>query len=114
MAAAPGREAVCRFFSTAFGIKRSHFYTSDVAECMVVQSNLNWQFEGGVFYMTAPAFDGSCPIGTSPVYRVYNNGQSSAPNHRYTTDLVERAKMLLHGWIPEGYGAIGVIMCAPQ
>lgn len=32
---------------------------------------------------------------------------------RYTTDLAVRNAMLVLGWIPEGYGPIGVIMCAP-
>ena len=49
-----------------------------------------------------------------PVYRMYNNGQGGAPNHRYTTDLAVRAQMLVQGWIAEGYGKIGVIMCSPM
>jgi hypothetical protein len=112
-AAGAGRERVCRFFSTAFGIKSSHFYTSDAAECTLVESDANWQFEGGAFYASSPAPDGTCPAGTNPVYRVYNNGQGGAPNHRYTTELVERARMLPLGWVAEGYGTLGVIMCAP-
>ena len=52
--------------------------------------------------------------GTNSIYRLYNNGQGGAPNHRYTSDLSVRAVMLANGWIPEGYGAVGVIMCAPQ
>jgi hypothetical protein len=113
-AAAAGRETVCRFFSTAFGIKSSHFYTSDAGECAVVRSNASWQFEGGVLYATSPALNGACPTGMNPVYRVYNNGQGGAPNHRYTTDPEERARMLLLGWIAEGWGTMGVIMCAPN
>jgi hypothetical protein len=45
---------------------------------------------------------------------MYNNGQGGAPNHRYTTEPSVRALMLAQGWIAEGYGAVGVIMCAPQ
>jgi len=71
-------------------------------------------FEAEVFFIAIPALDGTCPAGTDPVYRVYNNGQGAAPNHRYTTDLAVRNTMLAFGWIPEGYGPIGVIMCAPQ
>jgi hypothetical protein len=48
-----------------------------------------------------------------PVYRLYNNGQDGAPNHRYTTSLATRANMLNSGWISEGYGNFGVIMCSP-
>jgi len=105
--------AVCRFFSTAFAPKSSHFYTPLPAECTVVKSNPSWMFEAEVFFVAVPALDGACPTGTSPVYRIYNNGQGAAPNHRYTTDLAVRTAMLALGWIPEGYGPIGVIMCAP-
>jgi len=47
----------------------------------------------------------------APVYRLYNNGHGGAPNHRYTTNTAVRAQMLAQGWIPEGYGALGVMMC---
>jgi hypothetical protein len=111
--AGAGLNAVCRFFSTAFAPKSSHFYTPLPAECTVVKSNPSWMFEAEVFFIAIPALDGACPTGTSPVYRIYNNGQGAAPNHRYTTDLAVRTAMLALGWIPEGYGPIGVIMCAP-
>jgi hypothetical protein len=112
--ASAGLKTACRFFSTSFGIKSSHFYTPDAPECSTVMSNPSWQFEGDVFHTMPPAQDGSCPAGMSPVYRMYNNGQGGAPNHRYTTDTAVRTIMLAQGWIAEGYGAIGVIMCAPQ
>ena len=105
--------AVCRFFSTSFAPKSSHFYTPDAPECLIVKANPNWLFEAVVFYMTKADTAGNCPAGTQPVYRLYNNGQGFAPNHRYTTSLVVRAQMIGQGWIPEGYGPIGVIMCAP-
>ena len=111
--AAAGLNAVCRFFSTAFAPKSSHFYTPDAGECTTVKANPDWQFEAEVFFIPKPALDGACPANTIPVYRVYNNGQGGAPSHRYTIDLAVRDTMLAQGWIPEGYGAIGVIMCAP-
>lgn len=112
--AVAGLNAVCRFFSTAFDPKSSHFYTPNAPECTVVKANRDWQFEAEVFWVTYPAADGSCPAGLLPVYRVYNNGQGAAPNHRYTTDLQVRSEMLAKGWIPEGAGNVGVIMCVPQ
>ncbi len=112
--AVAGLNAVCRFFSTAFNPKSSHFYTPNAGECTVVKANHDWQFEAEVFWVTYPAVDGSCPAGLVPVYRVYNNGQGAAPNHRYTTDLQVRSDMLAKGWIPEGAGNVGVIMCVPQ
>lgn len=111
-ASSAGLKPVCRFFSTAFNPKSSHFYTPDATECTVVKSNMSWQFEAEVFYTQTPATDGACPANTTPLYRLYNNGLSGAPNHRYTTDLAVRSDMIGKGWIAEGYG-IGVVMCAP-
>src|SRR6185436_6512789 len=109
-----GSADVCRFFSTAFNPKSSHFYTSDPNECSVVKVNHDWQLESGrVFGVLAPGPQGDCPSGSDPVYRMYNNGQGAAPNHRYTTSLATRTTMLGRGWIPEGYGPLGVIFCAP-
>ncbi|MEP7328330.1 MAG: choice-of-anchor D domain-containing protein, partial [Betaproteobacteria bacterium] len=104
---------VCRFFTTAFAPKSSHFYTPFAPECSVVKSNSVWSFEGLVFYTMQASVTGVCPANTVPVYRMYNNGQSGAPNHRYTTEMNVRAQMLAQGWIPEGAGTIGVIMCSP-
>ena len=104
---------VCRFFSTAFAPKSSHFYTALASECTAVKANPDWQFEDEVFSVASPAPDGSCANGTLPVYRVYNNGQGAAPNHRFTTDPAVRSEMIAKGWIPEGLG-IGVTMCAPS
>ena len=69
---------------------------------------------GEVFSIRCRRSTVSCAAGTNPVYRVYNNGQGGAPNHRYTTELAVRNAMIALGWIAEGYGSIGVIMCAPQ
>ena len=107
-----GSSGVCRFFSTSFGLKSSHFYTPSASECATVKQNPNWQFEGVVFTTPTPAANGNCPSGTLPIYRLYNNGQGAAPNHRFTTSLGTRATMLAKGWIPEGNG-VGVSMCSP-
>ena len=110
---AAGSASVCRFFSTSFGERSSHFYTPFAGECAIVKANRDWQFEGEVFGIPIPDAAGACPAGTVPVYRLYNDGQGASPNHRYTTDLAVRAQMIGRGWIPEGYGPLGVIMCAP-
>ena len=111
--AQPGTSDVCRFFSTAFGAKSSHFYTPDAAECAKVKQNPDWLFEAAVFAARTPDGSGLCPAGFAHVYRLYNNGQGGAPNHRYTTNVSTRGQMITQGWIPEGYGAPGVVMCAP-
>ena len=111
--ATPTSVPVCRFFSTAFAPKSSHFYTPFASECATVKGNPDWTFEGEVFQVAVPSGSGACGDGTTPVYRLYNNGQGGAPNHRYTTDVAVRSQMLAQGWIPEGFGPLGVIMCAP-
>ncbi len=112
-AAADGRVAVCRFFSTAFGDKSSHFYAPRGLGCEPVLENASWVFEGDVFYTYLPDGAGTCPDANLPVYRLYNNGQGGAPNHRFTTSEAVRNQMIADGWVPEGTG-IGVGMCSPQ
>ena len=102
-----------RFFSTIFDPKSSHFYTANVAEYNALVNGVGWQLEGPVFSTPLPASDGTCPAGSIPIYRMYNNGMGGAPNHRFTTDISVRATMLAAGWIPEGQG-IGVGFCSPQ
>jgi len=111
--AAAGAETVSRFFSTAFDPKSSHFYAPAGAEYTSLLSNPNWQLEGPVFAVPLPAGDGSCPSGSIPIYRMYNNSMGGAPNHRFTTDAAVRTQMVGAGWTPEGAG-IGVAFCSPQ
>jgi hypothetical protein len=108
-----GTSPVCRFFSTAFAPKSSHFYTPDVNECAIVKLNASWSFEGQVFSLALPSATGTCPAGTVPLYRMYNNGKGGAPNHRYTQSAAVRSQMQAQGWISEGYGSLGVIGCNP-
>jgi probable HAF family extracellular repeat protein len=108
-----GTNPVCRFFSTAFDPKSSHFYTPFQEECVLVQRSATWQYEGRVFNIAVPDIAGNCPSGTIPVYRLYNQGMGAAPNHRYTTDFATRATMIARGWVPEGYGPVAVEMCSP-
>ena len=110
---AAGASNVCRFWSgQTFVPKSSHFYTPIASECAKVKGNRDWAFEGEVFAMALPDAAGACAGGTVPLYRLYNDGQSGAPNHRYTTQPTIRAQMVAQGWIPEGAG-IGVIGCVP-
>ncbi len=108
-----GTAPTCRFFSTAFGLKSSHFYTPSATECATVKANPSWQFEANVFAVMQPSVSGACGTGTQPLYRLYNNGKGGAPNHRYTTSATTRSSMIAKGWIPEGAGTLGVIACVP-
>ena len=105
-----GKLAVCRFFTTpgTFGQKSSHFYTANQAECEGLKLNPAWVYEKIAFYIQVPS-GGNCPGGTTPVYRMYNNGQTGAPNHRFTTDaLIYQDFTASKGWAAEG-----VAFCAP-
>jgi len=105
---------VCRFFSAAFAPKSSHFYTPFATECVTRRADPAWTLESSdAFDIAVPAAEGSCAAGLTPVYRLYNNGQGGAPNHRYTTDLTVRAQMIAQGWVPEGLGPNAVEMCSP-
>ncbi|HVO88862.1 MAG TPA: alpha-N-acetylglucosaminidase [Casimicrobiaceae bacterium] len=108
-----GRVPVCRFFTTAFPPTSSHFYAPRGLGCEPALANADWQFEGEVFYTPLPDANGACPDGTSPVFRLYNDGLGGAPNHRFTTRATLRAQMLAQGYVAEGSG-IGVGMCAAQ
>jgi len=105
---------VCRFWSgSTFAPKSSHFYTASEQECAAVGTNPDWMFEGKVFAVDHPYLAVACLDGTIPVYRLFNNGQGDAPNHRYTTSYRIRAEMIAKGWTPEGVGA-GLLGCVPQ
>jgi hypothetical protein len=109
--AATNSTYVCRFFSTSFAPRSSHYYSPEPG-CAQLMTNSNWQLEGQVFNLAASP-TGTCPTATTPLYRLYNNGAGSAPNHRYTTDAAVRDQMVAAGWTAEGNGPNTVFMCAP-
>jgi len=110
----PGRVSVCRFFSASFAPKSSHFYTPYPAECSLLQEGNVWQLEStSVFYLMLPDSAGNCPSATSPLYRVYNDGQSGAPNHRYMASRAVRDQMVTQGWTAEGSGPDVIFACTP-
>lgn len=104
---------VCRFYTDKFASKPSHFYSSVPAECPGLAAGGVWTLESpNAFYLMSAA-SGSCPSGTMPLYRIYNNGLSGAPNHRYTTQPSIRSSMIASGWSAEGYGADQIFACVP-
>jgi len=108
-----GLAAVCRFFSTAFGSKSTHFYTPISDECQTVKANADWQFEAVAFFMVNTDVNGNCPAGTTPLFRLYNNGMGGAPNHAYTNNRAKRDALQAKGWVPEGSGPQNVFACTP-
>ena len=95
-----GLADVCRFFTTAFAPKSSHFYTANATECAARAAEQVWQFEKIAFKVAFRPFGGVCPIGV-PLYRLYNNGMTGAPNHRYTTSFALREAMIAAGFVAE-------------
>jgi hypothetical protein len=108
---------VCRFWSDqAFAPKSSHFHTPFANECAKVKRDPTWRFERTAFHLRLP--EGllgarTCPAGTQPLFRAYNDGKGGAPNHRYTTDRAVLDAMIAQGWIMEGEAATRVFACVP-
>ncbi len=96
-----GHVPVCRFFSTSFAPKSSHFYTASSDECEKVKSNPDWLFEGEVGYVLPANQETGCAEAV-PLYRLYNNGRGGVPSHRFTTDADIRDAMVQGGWLLEG------------
>jgi len=105
---------VCRFFSSGYSPKNTHFFTPFAAECAALRGDANWTLESpSAFAIALPSADGSCAAGLIPVYRFYDGSRGGVPNHRYTTDLAVRAQMISQGWVAEGLGPNAVEMCSP-
>ncbi len=104
----------CRFFSTSFAPKSSHFYTPFADECASLKQNQDWQYEGIAFYLQLTDGSGNCAPPTVPLYRLYNNGMGGAPNHRYTTSPTIFNEMVAAGWVFEGNANTQVFACVPQ
>ena len=112
----PGVNPVCRIYIPP-PQGNSHFFSASPQECSdTIAKFPTFTFESpAVFYIalpvTAGAAAGTCPVGTVPVYRAFDNRADA--NHRYTIDRAVRDQMVARGYIAEGYGDDAVIMCAP-
>jgi len=104
---------VCRFFSAAFAPRSSHFYTPYDSECTLLKAGTTWTYESIAFYLSLPSATGACPAGATSIYRLYNNGATGAPNHRYTAVRAIFDAMRAQGWTAEGNDATGIFACGP-
>jgi len=113
----PSLKPVCRFWSDqTWAPKSSHFYTSFESECAAVKTRPEWHFERNAFKVRQPEGPRgarTCPSGSQPLYRVYNNGMTGAPNHRYMTDAALLEQMIAQGWTMEGEAQTRVFACVP-
>lgn len=121
-----GSTSICRFYGSYSPGPNSHFYTVDASECQGLKDQQipasdprkltvkSWNFESLDFISTPPTtagINGTCPTGTMPVYRAYNNGNIRGvdSNHRITSSLTAIQEVVSRGWSNEG-----VVMCAPN
>ena len=106
---------ICSYYACEVG-PDSHFFSSDAGECLTVSRSYGGIYGeemNNAFQINLPdRATGACPSGTIPVYRLWN--QRADSNHRYTTSTAIRAQMLAAGYLAEGYGPDGVVMCAVQ
>jgi hypothetical protein len=119
-----GSVPVCRFYGSLSPGPNSHFFTADAAECATLKAAQvvptpttvqQWNYERDE-YLTTPVTvnpaDGSrsCPAGTLPLYRAYNNafppGGGKNPwdsNHRFSPVQSVIATLVQQvGWRDEG------------
>jgi len=104
---------VCRFYIPP-PLGDSHFFSAFAEECDQVAARFpSFVLETrNAFYVYLPDKEtGNCPYPFRPVYRVWN--QRADTNHRYimVDDLALRTQMVEQGWLPEGYGPVGVAWC---
>jgi len=112
-----GNTYVCRFYGSISPGPNSHFYTAANDECSSLKalqastpaSQKRWNFES-LDFVTTVAVNKTCPAGTIPIYRAYNNGFARGvdSNHRITASTAAIAEVVARGWIDEG-----IVMCAP-
>jgi Repeat of unknown function (DUF5648) len=109
---------VCRFYGVPQAGLNSHFFTTSSSECSLVQKLYPgaWILETPSAFQTVPVdLTQSCPSGSVPVYRLYNNRPDA--NHRYTTSFTTAQQMIRLGWIPEVFPPTEpggpATMCAP-
>jgi hypothetical protein len=110
-AAQAGTSPVCRYYiPPAYG--DSHFFGRGTAECDATGiAHPAFVLEDPAFMHTYLPVAGNCPVGTTPVYRVFSNRTDA--NHRYMVDRAVRDQMVAHGWLAEGDGPDLVVMCSP-
>jgi hypothetical protein len=114
-----GTVPVCRFFiPPEHG--SSHFFSAKAADCafLLMAAANPAQFpsfsgyiqeEAAAFYITLPDATGLCPMGTVPVFRLWNQRFDS--NHRYTTKQTIVTQMQARNFVIEGDAPNFAAMC---
>jgi hypothetical protein len=105
-------QPVCRFF--AGGQIASHYFTAIASECqfIIAHAAATWLLENpAAFYVLLPDANGTCQVGTLPVYKFFDNRVDA--NQRHTIDLSVRRAMINRAWVPQGIGPNHVAFCTP-
>lgn len=116
-----GSSPVCRFYGSVAPGPNSHFFTVNPDECNQLRTLQQtptpagiqqWNYERIEYATTPPVVTNgalTCPAGTAPVYRAYNNAFSPTgvknpwdSNHRFTPVQADIAAMVSQGWRDEG------------
>ena len=86
---------MCRLFDAA---TLSHLYTPDTSECVTLESNGNWVYEGDGYFVALPDAAGRCATGSVALYQL--SDASASPTYRYTAEATVRDAMVAQGWLP--------------
>ncbi len=106
-----GTSQVCRFYIPP-ALGNSHFFGRGAAECAATRAaHPEFVLEEINYKQLFVPDRGTCPAGSKPIYRVFNNRPET--NHRYTIERQVRDEMVAKGWVAEGDGDDLVVMCAP-
>jgi hypothetical protein len=119
---APEYVPVCRLLFL-YPSGYSHFMSNFSGECEAIATSGAAILETTEAFYMAASDGASCPgthiiysngsesFGSTgvPIYRLWN-GKAEA-NHRYVIEKAERDAMVARGWVSEGAGPDGVVMC---
>jgi hypothetical protein len=96
---------VCRFYvSVATPFVNSHFYGRQGVDCesILAANPAGFSYEGYDFALQTPT-TGTCPSGTTPVYRSFRAlAGNKTSNHRYTVSTATYAGAAAVGYVGEG------------
>lgn len=95
-------QPVCRLYHPQVA---THFYSANATDCATIRRTAPWVDEG-VAFRALTAKNGVCPVGTDPVYRLFN---PDLANHVYTRSTASVAAFAQTGWANEG-----VVFCSPK
>lgn len=103
---------VCRFYGAPEAGFDSHILSANAEECVALEADGRWILESReVFRVGLPdPVTGACADSRAPVYRLWNGRRDSG--HALTTSRHLRDYLLAQGHVAEGWGPLGVAMCA--